>query len=229
MQQPPIFINGFQISEPMTTVTDLLVAGVCFYGYYQLNQRKADDKINWYLKYYFLMMALSTFLGGLLGHGFQHIIGFIWKVPSWLFGMYSLLFLERASILQASKLLKPKTSSILKNFNIIKIVIFTIIVLYTLDFIYVGIHSAVAILLVVLPLQVYNYTKTKSPVSYQFLLGVGWACIAYVVFISEISLHTYFNHLDIAHIFMVLASWKFYQGGLKIGREFATKEMIPLN
>jgi hypothetical protein len=226
MQQPPIFINGFQISEPMTTATDLLVAGVCFYGYYQLNQRKNDGELNWHLKYYLLMMALSTFFGGLLGHGFQHIAGFIWKVPGWLFGMYSLLFLERASIIQASKLLKPKTSSILKTFNIIEIVIFTIIVLYTLDFIYVGIHSAVAILLVVLPLQIYIYKKTKSPVSFQFLVGVGWACVAYAIFISEVSLHIYFNHLDIAHIFMVLASWKFYQGGLKIGHEFAAKEVI---
>jgi hypothetical protein len=162
------------------------------------------------------MMSLSTFFGGLLGHGFQHTVSFIWKLPSWLFGMYSLLFLERASILQASTLLKPRTSSIFKILNIIEVIIFTIIVLYTLDFIYVGVHSAVAVLIVVLPLQIFLYQKTKSQSSYQILIGVAWAVVAYIIFITEVSLHTYFKHLDIAHIFMALAAWKFYQGGLKL-------------
>jgi len=216
MHQPPVFIGDFQISEPMTTLTDLLVAAVCFYGYYQLNQRKIGGRIGWYVKYYLLMMCLSTFFGGLLGHGFQHLVGFNWKIPGWLFGMYSLLFLERASIIQASTLLEPKTTTFLKFFNIIEIIAFTIIVLWTLDFIYVGIHSAVAVLLVVLPLQIFIYRKTKSAASYQMLLGVGWAFVAYLIFISKFSLHTFFNHLDIAHIFMALAAWKFYQGGLRL-------------
>lgn len=216
MQQPSIFIGDFQISEPMTTATDLLVAAVCFYGYYQLNQRNIGGRVGWYMKYYLLMMGLSTFFGGLLGHGFQHLVGFNWKIPGWLFGMYALLFLERASITQASALLSVKMSNFLKIFNIVEIIAFTIIVLYTMDFIYVGVHSAVAILVVVLPLQIFIYKKTKSAVSYQMLLGVGWAFIAYIIFITEISLHAFFNHLDIAHVFMALAAWKFYQGGLKL-------------
>ena len=216
MQQPPVFIAGFQVSEPMTTATDLLVAGVCFYGFYQLHRRQIGGKIGWYIRYYLLMMSLSTLFGGLLGHGFQHTVGFLWKLPGWLFGMYSLLLLERASIYQASTFLHPKTSAILKNLNILEILIFTVIVLYTLDFIYVGLHSAIAILLVVLPLHLYMYVQTNSQSSLQFLYGVGWATVAFIVFMAKWSLHTYFNHADIAHIFMALAAWKFYQGGLKL-------------
>ena len=216
MNQPPIHLWGIQISEPTTTITDLMVAGVCFYGYYQLNKVKGPSKALWFVKYYLLMLCISTTLGGILGHAFQHAVAFEWKLPGWLFGMYALLFMERASIEQARSLLTPQQGRLLTIFNFVEIFVFTVIVFWTLNFIFVGIHSVFALLLVVFPLQIFIYRKTQNAASMDFIKGVGWSFVAYIVFLSKAAPHPFFNALDMAHIFMAIAAWQFYQGGRKL-------------
>ena len=66
---------GLQIMEPVVTLTDFLITGVCVYAFIQLSKKNLTDKAHWCMRWYFLLMALATFFGGLLVHTHQAQLG----------------------------------------------------------------------------------------------------------------------------------------------------------
>jgi uncharacterized membrane protein len=99
--QPSLYPFGIRIDEPMATITDVLVAFVCFYAYYQLTRKRLPGNSQLYLRYYFLLMGIATFLGGVIGHGFLYALSFPWKLPGWIIGIVSVALIERSSISHA--------------------------------------------------------------------------------------------------------------------------------
>ncbi|MFT7614195.1 MAG: hypothetical protein ACI9J3_003177, partial [Parvicellaceae bacterium] len=95
LKNPPIDLFGLRIEEPITMATDFLVGIVCFYALFRLmqkkkkNQVKGDPTVFQFLKYFFLLMGISTILGGLLGHGFNYALNIYWKLPYWGVSMFS--------------------------------------------------------------------------------------------------------------------------------------------
>jgi hypothetical protein len=100
-RQPSVFIDGIRIDEPVTSITDILVSVVCFYSLFKLKEPSEDDlvrTVRYYFRRYFLLMGISTFYGGCIGHAFLYMLSFSWKLPGWLLSMISMNFLERAMI-----------------------------------------------------------------------------------------------------------------------------------
>ncbi|RMG81847.1 MAG: hypothetical protein D6714_12275 [Bacteroidetes bacterium] len=217
MEQPSIFFWGFEIAEPVTAATDLLVSAVCFYAWRQLARRPLPNRAYRYYTWYFLTMGIATFLGGILGHALIHAIPFHWKLPGWLISMISVTLAERASIAQAAPLLKPRFVSTLKIANWTELGLFLGIVFYTLDFNFVGVHSAFSLLFVLFPIHFFIYRKSHNPGSLLFLRAVALATVAYVIYISKTGFGPWFNHLDISHVIMAYCAWLFYRGVLKMG------------
>src|SRR5689334_6647575 len=92
-------IGGIIVNEPMTAITDLLVAGVCFYAFFK---RTGHVKYEWthvFFRYYFLFLGLSTLYGAVIGHAFIHYFGFEWKLPGWIMSMIGVALIERATIM----------------------------------------------------------------------------------------------------------------------------------
>ena len=52
--QPSVEIMNLRIDEPVTTVTDLILATICFIAYYRIRQQEVMGRVKWYFKYYFL-------------------------------------------------------------------------------------------------------------------------------------------------------------------------------
>ena len=214
MQQPPMFLWGLRIDEPVTSLTDVLVGVVCLYAWWQLRKLDRPGLSQQYLRYYFLTMGIATILGGVIGHAFLYRFSFAWKLPGWVISMVSVSLVERACIAHAAPLLSRRMVRILKTANIVELLTFMGLAMYTLNFNFVGVHSAFGLLVVVFPLQWLAWRRTGNEGSRLFLVAVGWATVAYVIYLSRWSLHLYYNYLDISHTIMMYCAWLFYKGAL---------------
>lgn len=213
MLQPPIFPLGIRIDEPVTTLTDLLVATMCFYAYFKLRKLGTSSVLKRYTLAYFLLMGLATALGGLIGHGFLYALGFGWKLPGWLLSMLAINLLERVIIRYSKAVLKPKTIQYLGWFNIVELLVFAGLAFGYLNFRFVEIHSMYGLLIVVFGFCVYNWLRgNRDEVIVNFMKATLFAALAAVVFILKLAPHQWFNHADFAHIFMFISAWFFYRG-----------------
>ena len=216
--QPSIYPFGIRIDEPIATITDVLVSAVCFYAFYQLTRKKLPGRSQWYFRYYFLLISIATFLGGVIGHGFLYALSFPWKLPGWIISMVSVALIERSAISHARRLIKPGVVQFFLVANIIELLTIMTITMTTLDFFWVQVHSAYGLLIVVFSFHAFTYYRTKDKGSLTILGAVGITAVASLVYMNEFSLHTWFNYLDLSHTLLAIASWYFYEGALRLER-----------
>lgn len=217
--QPSIYISGIRIDEPITVLTDLLVSAVCFYAFVKLLKHPVKSRTLYFLRYYFLLMGLATFFGGLIGHAFLYALSFAWKLPGWVISMFSVALIERSAIQYARFYIKTQAGNFFSVLNIVELAIVMSITLSTLNFKWVEFHSGYGLLGVVLPFHVYMYLKTKDKGSLLMMLAVGIASLAALIFMTKFSIHTWFNYLDFSHVVMALGAYVFYRAALHLRPE----------
>lgn len=169
-----------------------------------------------YFRYYFLLMGIATFLGGVIGHGFLYALSFGWKLPGWCISMVSVALIERSAIAHARQLIKPSIGKFFLIFNLIELATIMTITMTTLDFKWVEFHSGYGLLAIVSTFHLYTYYRTRDKGSLIILGAVAITCIASLIFINKLSIHTWFNYLDISHTFLAIAAYVFYIGALKL-------------
>ena len=147
--QPSIYPFGIRIDEPMATITDVVVSAVCFYAFYKLKRKNLPGRSQWYFLYYFLLIGIATFLGGVIGHGFLYALSFAWKLPGWIISMISVALIERSAISHARRLIKPAVVRFFLVLNIIELLVIMTITMTTLNFFWVQVHSAYGLLVLV--------------------------------------------------------------------------------
>lgn len=215
--QPSIELFGITIMEPMVTFTDLWVTAMCVYAFVKLNKVSSLSTVKPYIRYYFLCMGAATLIGGIFGHAFQYNFGVGWKIPSWVISSIGLFCIQKATLL----FVKPIINDVLNRFiNGLVIVVFismTYLTVINASFVYVQIHLAIGFLLVVLPLHSYALTKTQNTGSKYFVLSTFLLASSLFVYLNEVQLSIWFNHLDIAHTIMTISLFFFYKGTLKLG------------
>ena len=91
---PPITLYGVQILEPVTSLTDLITALVCFYAFYRLSKLDRHGKVYTYFRYYFLWTGIATTCAAFIGHAFLYLFSFEWKMIGWAFSATGILFIE---------------------------------------------------------------------------------------------------------------------------------------
>lgn len=223
-EQPSVFPFGIRIDEPVTTATDVLVGITCLVCAYKLRSLYNGSRIHKQILLYFLLMGIATLLGGIIGHGFLYALGFFWKLPGWLLSMIAVNLLERVMIHFSASELSPRMLRFFSVFNIIELLAFMALAFGTLDFLYVQIHSTYGFLVVVFSFCMYNYRKNHYPaVMKNMMTGVGWIFVCAVVFVAKLSISPWFNHADLAHMFMFIGAIYFYRGsrGLMTGTPHA--------
>jgi uncharacterized protein DUF6962 len=196
--QPDITLLGLRIQEPMIVLTDIILGLVCFYAYSKLS--KSGSRANSLMKYYFLVFGISAIVGGVLGHGFIYALDFSWKLAGWVPAILSVLLLEFAALEHARAFLNTKALNNFKAINILVTVVTLTLTIYYVNFKFVEMHSAYGILVVFLPLHILIYRKTKNPGSKFMIYSVIALFSTLFVFRIPIVIHTYFNHLDLAHL-----------------------------
>ncbi len=210
---------GLKISEPVTSVTDLLVSAVCLYAFLNLRKLKSNVPAIKLFGYYFLTLSISTAYGGLINHAFLHLLSFTWKVPAWILSMISVALIERAAIFHAQPFLKRNTGRFFAFLNIVELITLISIVLFTLNFFFVEVHAGYGLLAIVFSFEFFIYRKTKKESSRWLLIAVGVSGVAAIVHLGQITPHIWFNHLDLTHVLMAIASYLYFIGASKSSAE----------
>ena len=214
-----IEIAGILILEPITSLTDLIVTAVCFYAFYhlQFHEHKRIHHVKYY-RYFFLFMGIATLLGGVIGHAFLYLFSFAWKVPAWIVSMIAIALAERAAIIRARELMHHHLSKFFTVLNLVELITFMFISIYTLRFIFVEIHAMYGLLVIVFSFEGYIYLKTRDRNSKLVLWCVFLAALAASAHIGQITIHKWFNYFDLAHILMAISCGILYK---------AVKGMVP--
>jgi hypothetical protein len=216
MNQPSIQLAGIQIDEPVTTLTVLIVSFVCFYAYIKLRFIPVQNRVHFFLRYYFLSMGIATAIGGIIGHAFLYALAIEWKLAGWITSMFSIMLVERAAIEYALPLIHDRMGKILKWVNLIELLTFITLTCFRLDFFFVEVHSSYGLLVVVASLNFYVFMKLKTTGSKLFLIAVGFSAIAALIFMNKWSLSVWFNYKDISHVLMSISALFFYFGARRI-------------
>ncbi len=218
MNQPSIYIFGILIQEPICTLTDFLVAALCFYYYIKLG-KSSNWNENRLWRYYFFFIMSATFFGGLLGHAFLYCGTFAaMKLPGWLSGMFAMSVLAQISI----NLFFLEKKQLHFYFSVINILIFVGMIsleLYNLAFSYVQIHSTLLLLLLIFPTQALLIKKNNSEKGKNILFALLIAGVGSFFFSNKIGLNPWFNHIDISHVCLALSMYviskaAFYEYGI---------------
>jgi len=207
---------GIRIDEPVTTLTDLLVSVVCFVAFLRLRRQRRPGNTQLYFRLYFLLMAIATLFGGLIGHAFLYALSFSWKLPGWIVSMLSVALIERSSIERVKPLIDSRVSKFFLGLNIVELLTVMTVTMWTLDFTWVEFHSGYGLLGVVLPFHLYAWYRTRDKGSFVIVIAVLVASCAALVFMNKLSLHEWFNYLDISHTMMAIGAYIFYRGALKL-------------
>jgi len=215
--QPDIEIFGIRILEPVTSVTDILVAATCFYSYWRLRKAKVPGRTALFMQWYFLSMGVATFFGGMIGHAFLYAVNEYWKLLGWYISMASIALIERAAIQHATRLISPKLGNTFLIINLLELVTFMVATALTLHFRFVQIHVVYGLLVVVFSFQLFVYLKTKDVGSKIFLQSIAVLVVAGFIFNYPVVLHEWFNHRDFAHILMAVGTLIFLKGTLRLG------------
>lgn len=213
-QNPTIYLGNIRIDEPITVLTDLLVVGICFFGYLKTassNQSTAVKLYRWFL----LVTGISTLVSALIGHAFLYLFDFNAKIFGWITGIACIVFAQFAALQHAKEIIGEKKFKTLFWLNVIEIVIAYILLFVVFSFVIVEIHSAIGLILMVVVLESIVYKKTKSVLSKGFITGVAIAVLAIICHIFKLAISVWFNHMDLSHIIIAISVYTMYKGILK--------------
>ncbi len=200
-------IGDFVIYEPVTALTDYMTTVLGVYFYIRTKKISKDPVIkNWSL--FFLLFGASTFLGGTC-HGFFEIhegIAYksIWLTMQVVNGL-AIYFAQQATL--NSVLRDSKYFAKWKLSFPIQLIVYVVTLLIFQKYVVTIIENAIAFIpIMILHLRSKDYYLKKIG------QGVVISFIPAIVFLTKFSIHDYFNHIDLAHVFLMVALYSMYLG-----------------
>ncbi|MEO6760424.1 MAG: hypothetical protein ABIO24_13280 [Saprospiraceae bacterium] len=204
--EPDLYIQGVRFTEFSIALTSLLVTLVCLYAWLRLGRREQQGEHR-LMRFFFLMMGLSTLVGGLAGHAFLYCLPFVAKTPGWVLGMLAVSGLAQNTIQRVKPTLGDAKTLILTRINLTEFLVALGFLFSTLWFPVVEIHSAFCLLILVGSLEIWLYRKTNFRSSLYFLWSILFAVAAAGVHVAKFSLGTWITFFDIGHVLMCGTIW----------------------
>ena len=203
------------ITEPMTLITDYLLAGLIFYFGLRLLaswRRTGQQSVYWWSVGYYAS-ALAALAGGTY-HGFTSYLGglpafLLWKLTVIAVGVAA-LFLFAGVVLATLSGLPKKCLLILAG---LKFLLYAMWMTSHDDFRYV-IYDYAPALLGILLLAIYASLPRRERFAPWLIGGVLVSFAAAGIQASGLALHRHFNHNDLYHVVQMGAFWLLYRGGL---------------
>jgi hypothetical protein len=214
--QPSVEVFQVRIDEPITTATDLLLAGVAFYAFLRIRKQEDGGMIRKYFSYYFLTLGLAALFGGVLGHAFFYKLSQPWKLVSWIPTLLSVGILSHLLVVLSRNIVKPYYARTLAWINFLILGIALVHTLNTLAFSAVTYYTIFGMVVVVGSLSYLIYQKTGSRGAMQLTLAVCVGILSAVVFMYEVGLGPWFNHNDISHVILSVSALTIYKGAVLI-------------
>ena len=225
MEQPSIDILGITIWEPVTMLTDIILAIFCFYFYRRISKAKSTERGKWYFAQFFLWMSVNTFLGGVIGHGFLPHFGAAGKYPAMALTIVTMFWLQLATI----DLLRAKVSAKLHNalqiLAILMVPIFLGLAFGKMHFSYSIFHNVAAALMII-PILIFCIIKYKTE-------GTDWVLISLLISsiipyfqINRIGINQWFTYHDVCHVMMLVGFYVLYLGATKLYKHIEYQDRL---
>lgn len=211
---PQIEWFGLTITEPMTTLTDYILAGIAILFGTRLiglpTHRQHTSRRLWGFAFGFI--AIGALLGG-TSHGFvvylsDENMALIWQGTLYSIG-FSMFF-----VLAGTVTASLYSHTWRKAFYLCGILIFALYstkVLHSGEYVFALLNNIFTFLLIC-GLQIWAMTKYGVNSATWILSGVGISVIGAVVQRSGYDFHLHFNHNDLYHVLQMVGLWFFYRG-----------------
>lgn len=221
-----IDLNGLILLEPNAVVTDFIMSVTSLYIARKLysSRRSSGFKKYWY--YFFLTFGFGALLGS-MGHGLFHYLGPQGKFPSWISGILSTYFIEKAMIKSYERHNKNNVLGKIAFFKMITVFLLVITVIssaafdknHTIGFLPVTINTIIGVFISV---SVISAANIKNQSGFKWLIfGVVALLPSAVIFLMKINLVQWFDKGDLSHLFMTIGVYIYYIGITKINNKKA--------
>ena len=202
IQDTTIYIGDFTIHEPVTVLTDFIITGLCLYFYLQLNQLSGKDVSakNW--KYFYGFMSISSFLGG-CSHAFFAVHEGLGYKTFWLgmqvLNVFSIYYMQQGVLYSVLK------NSLNKRYwsisYTIQCILASIAVFIFQSFIVIIINTAIGLI----PIMIFHFLAAKQNKNNLWIAyGIVVLFATALVNAVKLTIHPYFNHLDLAHVLIMV-------------------------
>ena len=202
---PTLIIGDFEWREPITTLTDSLTGFVCIFAFIVFSKHKGKKSESFqYFKIFFLLFSIGMISAAWFGHGLAAYVTPRWKVIGWVINSSANLFLGLATLKEITPLIKPHISRWIKVVFISQVSIFIVLMLIpsTSFFGLAQLCSLVSLIGMILPMHIFNFSKTKSQGSKLFIIAIAMGVLPGIIFNTQLSVNRWFNYHDISHIVM---------------------------
>lgn len=216
---PSVWFGSFELREPITSLTDFLIALTSFSIIIIFSRYKGKKTENFDLyKLYFWCSVIGMTCAAWLGHGLQAYISPSWKMIGWIMSALGLLFLIFASINQLESKLGEKGMKIFKTIIVIKFVLLVSLIINpsTSSFKLIQINSTIDIIALTLPLQFLNYRWNKSRGSLKIVIALIYGIIPGMIYNFQIGYNKWLNHHDISHILIAFFMFLMFRGAFDL-------------
>jgi hypothetical protein len=214
--QPAVKILGHPISEPVTSLTGLLVAVVSVHAWVKLRQMEGESVRHRWHRFFFLMMGLGMLVSGLFGHAFLHLFSHAYKLPGWLFCMLSITAFEQAAIENLRGIMRDERIRRFLLLSWLLFCFFSVLAIQQVRFIWVEVQAALGLVVVAGYSHGVVYRIDRNRGSLLMLLGIGVAVLAVLPHVFKIGFGVWFNHFDIGHVLIAVSMWLFGCGSVEI-------------
>ncbi len=210
-QNPTIYIGDLRIDEPITTLTDMLFIGVCFFAFFKTKGISTDKAFILY-RWFFLLTGISTIVATFIGHTFLYYFGQDAKIYGWFLGLFGTCLAQFAALYHTKNSISKTVFKALMIICSIEAIAAFVSVFAFWSFVVVEVHSAFGLILIVTILENIHYKKTKSQLSLFMMYGVGVAVLAVLCHVFKLAISVWFNHMDLSHVFMAISMYLMYKG-----------------
>lgn len=195
---------GLHLQEPMALVMNWIIASICFFSYANLEAKPI--KFNRYWRLFFLILGISTAIGG-LSHLFFQYWGITGKFPVWVLGVAASL-MSCLGMLEIEKHMSIRRKMIWQGVVFTKSISAIVLSFVFENFIFIAIDAAVGYIFFCM---VYGIVLLKRGFDTRRMI---WAVLillpSLVFYIGKISLGKWMNEQDIGHLFMMASVYAFY-------------------
>lgn len=219
MDQNSIILGNLQIFEPVTVLTNLLLAGFCFFW---SGAAKGNTPRFW--SWFFLLLGSSVLLGA-FAHGLYINI----DNPAQKYTRFLAIMSVSAGSLASIYVLDNKALIRKLSFLLIfQFVVFSYLVLTYNRFVFVTIHSLLGLGITVGGVFIWQVNRLGSQSVYWMLGGIAVNASTAVIHSLKLSPHPYFNHNDISHLILVLGCFMMFKGAQSAHRYLLEKSLVQL-
>lgn len=235
MEKIEFTLFGLQLLEPNTFITDSLLGILSLFLALKVYRIPSENMFFRYWKIFLLMFGLSTIFGG-IGHLLFSYLGLPGKIPTWLFGVAAVYYIELAmiSVHPQKRMIAP-----LRTISLIKAMMVLVILVSILAFADPGKKIYLGILVVIIntfigaalsagALALYYLKLGLSPCYRYYIIGVLIVLPSSLVFLMDINPFQWFDKNDISHFLLGGGIVYFYLGTAGLHAGNFLEQVLPV-